>query len=198
MGQFEIDRGSVKQPENVSPVYCELQAFVEKNFSDRTQALRDLIFCVAYTEYARSKKNYVINHLRDGTADPGTAAISKAHLQHQGDKNFAKYCKTAENFIAGIQGKASEAALASISSVIVDEIGKKNAALVKEVHSTVHEQSWIAFFKEILRHSLVIICSAALILLIAWLLALIAPFLLSAGAKYLQPIIDAVQGNPPA
>lgn len=86
-------------PEDVSPVFQNLKNYVDIRYGHADEAIKRVIFSVAYTGYCEEKKEAIKKRIELFNPSLGSVHIKRMYKEFDTDEKFLKYCDGAEQFL---------------------------------------------------------------------------------------------------
>ncbi|MCP5366736.1 MAG: hypothetical protein H6907_10020 [Hyphomicrobiales bacterium] len=175
-----------------SPAYSELHNRVDSTLHDMPPAMRDLLFCVAYTLYSKRKKDIGARLSADGQSGKEISDTLRAILAN--DHTYQEVLVEAEQRITALTDATSNKVLKNIGGEIVDGIDAK----INHTGASFFVR-FLYFIKHSAIHALHIILAALIIYAIAQTILIIGPkvgvFLDSVGLKYLGDLLQSLSAG---
>lgn len=173
-----------------SRAYDELRKFVDTEYNGRDEEFRAMLFCIAYTEYSKSKKAR-LGRLEEAKPTGGSLTTDDVQnvlteLCHQDE--YRDICKKSEETLLEFGDRFSEDILAGIAGGVTE-------ALKPQLVQLRHGGGFLHFVAGSIRHALEIVLAAFILWGLYELLVVSMPVLEELVTKYLGKIIELINGE---
>lgn len=197
-------------PDNISKAFYEIGEYTRQNYRLASLEMQEMIFCVAYTLYAKEKKAFSNWYVEN---DNDHSLLSKSHKQFCNDSKYRVFCEDAVEAIRFLDTVTAKAVITQISSVVVAETSAQISTVISDAAKKIdqdvssvsveisrikshleeekrHNSGMFAFFRHSFSHAFHILFAATIIFGAARIVLYLAPFAEEQAVHHLAPILN--------